>query len=172
MTAQVHSFPFYPTGAQNSGVHKWQEAEVLAVERHMMRFIKGHKVPQKDDCIQCLEAEPEALRTRSWRGVKDYVRNRITSLKHDKKCGSKDTEARTSKKTKKHERKTPQLMNLGGSDQVRQLRQNNCMQQDNVEMDCNGKIFSLNFPLEQPLSYKINFKSYIIVLRLALRKTS
>ena len=80
----ISLFSLYPTGAQNSGVHKWQEAEVLAVERHMMRFIKGHKVPQKDDCIQCLEAEPEALRTRSWKGVKDYVRNRITSLKRQK----------------------------------------------------------------------------------------
>ena len=164
-----------------SGKHKWQEAEVLAVERHMMRFIKGHKVPQKDDCIQCLEAEPEALRTRSWRGVKDYVRNRITSLKHEKKCSFKGTEARTSKKTRKHETKTPQLMNLDGNgagqnvgaeNQVRQLWQTNCMQQDNTEMDCNGKNFSLYFSLEQPLAYKINFKSYIIVLRLALRKTS
>ncbi|XP_029296356.1 uncharacterized protein LOC115013928 [Cottoperca gobio] len=65
----------------NQGKHKWEEAEVLAVERHMMCLIQGHKVPQKNDCIQCLEAEPEALRTRSWKGVKDYVRNRITALK-------------------------------------------------------------------------------------------
>ncbi|XP_074494954.1 uncharacterized protein LOC141769611 isoform X1 [Sebastes fasciatus] len=68
-------------GSSYKGKHKWEEAEVLAVERHMMRLIEGHKVPQKNDCIQCLEAEPEALRTRSWKGVKDYVRNRITALK-------------------------------------------------------------------------------------------
>lgn len=61
--------------------HKWDEAEVRAVERHLMRFIQGHKVPQKNDCIECLEAEPKALRNRSWKGVKDYVRNRITTLK-------------------------------------------------------------------------------------------
>lgn len=79
--AQVHSFPFHPTGSQNQGKHKWEEEEVLAVERHMMRLIQGHKLPQKNDCIQCLEAEPEALKTRSWKGVKDYVRNRITALK-------------------------------------------------------------------------------------------
>ena len=54
-----------------------------AVERHMMCFIQRHKVPQKLDCIQCLEAEPEALRTRAWKGVKDYVRNRITALKRE-----------------------------------------------------------------------------------------
>lgn len=51
------------------------------MERHMMRFIQGHKVPQKDDCDQCLAAEPVALKTRTWKGVKDYVRNRITALK-------------------------------------------------------------------------------------------
>ncbi|XP_053181066.1 uncharacterized protein LOC128364544 isoform X1 [Scomber japonicus] len=67
--------------SQNQGKHKWEEAEVCAVERHMMRFIQGYKVPQKNDCTQCLEAEPKALRTRSWKGVKDYVRNRITALK-------------------------------------------------------------------------------------------
>ncbi|XP_042276988.1 uncharacterized protein LOC121903728 isoform X1 [Thunnus maccoyii] len=68
-------------GSQNQGKHKWEDAEVCAVERHMMRFIQGHKVPQKNDCLQCLEAEPKALRTRSWKGVKDFVRNRITALK-------------------------------------------------------------------------------------------
>ncbi|XP_062273489.1 uncharacterized protein LOC133979071 isoform X2 [Scomber scombrus] len=68
-------------GSHNQCKHKWEYAEISAVERHMMRFIQGHKVPQKNDCIQCLEAEPKALRTRSWKGVKDYVRNRITALK-------------------------------------------------------------------------------------------
>lgn len=69
--------------SQKNGKQKWDEAEVRAVERNMMRFIQGHKVPQKLDCIQCLEAEPEALRTRAWKGVKDYVRNRITALKRE-----------------------------------------------------------------------------------------
>ncbi|XP_051806867.1 uncharacterized protein si:dkey-13n15.2 isoform X2 [Acanthochromis polyacanthus] len=59
---------------------KWDEAEVRAVERHLMSFIRRHKLPGKDDCIQCLEAEPKALKTRSWKGVKDYIRNRITAL--------------------------------------------------------------------------------------------
>ncbi|XP_070690377.1 uncharacterized protein [Pempheris klunzingeri] len=68
-------------GSQNNGKQKWEEAEVRAVERHLMHLIQEHKVPQKNDCIQCLDAEPEALSTRSWKGVKDYVRNRITALK-------------------------------------------------------------------------------------------
>ncbi|XP_041643298.1 uncharacterized protein LOC121509728 [Cheilinus undulatus] len=71
---------------KNKQVHRtWEEAEVRAVERHLMRFIRGHKVPQKDDCVACLEEEQEALSTRSWKGVKDYVRNRITALKRKKK---------------------------------------------------------------------------------------
>ncbi|XP_029017005.1 uncharacterized protein LOC114861679 isoform X3 [Betta splendens] len=69
------------TGSTNKDKHKWGEEEVQAVERHMMHFIHEHKVPQKIDCLRCLSAEPEALRARTWKGVKDYVRNRITSLK-------------------------------------------------------------------------------------------
>lgn len=68
------------TGSLHKTKHTWEEAEVHAVERHMMSFIQGHKVPQKDDCIKCLDAEPRVLRNRTWKGVKDYVRNRITTL--------------------------------------------------------------------------------------------
>ncbi|TDH13103.1 hypothetical protein EPR50_G00054370 [Perca flavescens] len=81
MTVPLKSVNSGKKGSQNNGKQKWEEAEILAVERHMMALIEGHKVPQKSDCIQCLEAEPEALRSRSWKGVKDYVRNRITALK-------------------------------------------------------------------------------------------
>ncbi|XP_072289236.1 uncharacterized protein [Eucyclogobius newberryi] len=69
--------------SQKNSKQKWDETEIRAVERHMTRFIHGHKVPQKMDCLQCLEAEPEALRVRSWKGVKDFVRNRITALKRE-----------------------------------------------------------------------------------------
>uniref|UniRef100_A0AAV2MQU8 BEN domain-containing protein n=1 Tax=Knipowitschia caucasica TaxID=637954 RepID=A0AAV2MQU8_KNICA len=69
--------------SQKNSKQKWDEAEIQAVERHMMRFIHGHKVPQKADCLQCLDAEAEALRARSWKGVKDFVRNRITALKRE-----------------------------------------------------------------------------------------
>ncbi|KAF6727488.1 hypothetical protein FQA47_005540 [Oryzias melastigma] len=70
----------HPSDSRAPTKVKWAESEVHAVERHMMRFITQHKVPQKNDCVLCLEAEPQALRARSWRGVKDYVRNRITTL--------------------------------------------------------------------------------------------
>lgn len=67
-------------------MNKWDETEVQAIERHLMDFIKQQKVPQKNDCIKCLEAENEALRDRSWKGVKNYVRNRITTLQNAKKA--------------------------------------------------------------------------------------
>ncbi|XP_037536126.1 uncharacterized protein LOC119413170 [Nematolebias whitei] len=90
LNEQVHEVTSNKTAPSKSGKsrekvsnpktkHKWDEAEVSAVERHMMRFIKDHKLPQKDDCVRCLDAEPHALRNRSWKGVKDYVRNRITT---------------------------------------------------------------------------------------------
>ena len=63
---------------------KWDEEEVCAVEKHLMSFIKEGRVPQKNDCVQCLEAESHALRARTWRGVKDYVRNRITTLQRQR----------------------------------------------------------------------------------------
>lgn len=66
-----------------------------------MRFIKCHKVPQKNDCIACLEAEAEALKNRSWKGVKDYVRNRITARKCVSKSGAKDPEGSTSAAVRK-----------------------------------------------------------------------
>ncbi|XP_061135044.1 uncharacterized protein LOC133154390 isoform X1 [Syngnathus typhle] len=65
--------------------HKWSDCEVAAVEKHMMSLIRNHKVPQKLDCLRCLDAEPRALSRRSWKGVKDYVRNRITALKRQDK---------------------------------------------------------------------------------------
>lgn len=79
-------------GAKNGHKRKWKKSEIQAVERHLLYFINQYKVPQKYDCIVCLEAEPEALRNRSWKGVKDYVRNRITALKNANRCRSDDSE--------------------------------------------------------------------------------
>ncbi|XP_067225443.1 uncharacterized protein [Chanodichthys erythropterus] len=68
-------------GSSNAPKKKWEDNEVKAVERHMMKFIKTCKVPGKQDCERCIHAEPEALKQRTWTGVKNYVRNRITTLK-------------------------------------------------------------------------------------------
>ncbi|KAF3695428.1 hypothetical protein EXN66_Car011104 [Channa argus] len=92
-------------GSQNKDKQKWGEAEVCAVEKHLMRFIEGHKVPQKNNCIQCLEAEPEALKRRTWKGVKDYVRNRITTLK--RQSGSSKASSKNSSRPVKAAHVTP-----------------------------------------------------------------
>ncbi|XP_070398135.1 uncharacterized protein [Nothobranchius furzeri] len=75
-------------GNRGNPKQKWEDSEVRAVERHMMRFIHTCKVPQKMDCIRCINAEPYALKNRNWTGVKNYVRNRITALK--RKACAKD----------------------------------------------------------------------------------
>lgn len=106
---EVNSLPFHPTVVKRNHKHKWEEAEVNAVERHMMQLIKRLKVPQKIDCIRCLEAEREVLRDRSWKGVKDYVRNRITTLKCTKKSAAQDSKGLPS--PQKHQ-PTQQHMNL------------------------------------------------------------
>lgn len=72
------------------------------MERHMMRLIEGHKLPQKDDCLQCIEAEPDALKRRTWRGVKNYVRNRITALK--RQSGSPQVTPTNRRKTQQEKR--------------------------------------------------------------------
>jgi len=59
----------------------WTPEEVQAVERHLNTFIKSFTVPGKYDCDKCLEAEPVALKNRTWKNVKFFVHNRITTNK-------------------------------------------------------------------------------------------
>ncbi|XDV19286.1 hypothetical protein PO909_024785 [Leuciscus waleckii] len=72
-------------GSSNAPKKKWEDSEVKAVERHMMKFIKTCKVPA------CSDTEPEALKLRTWTGVRNYVRNRITSLKERVVCREAQT---------------------------------------------------------------------------------
>ncbi|XP_027889872.1 uncharacterized protein LOC114154727 [Xiphophorus couchianus] len=88
-------------GLHNQAKLAWNKAEVQAVEKHLMSFIKKHKIPQKSDCVQCLEAEPRALMNRSWKGVKDYVRNRITTLQRQTGSSKEPSKSRTAKKKHK-----------------------------------------------------------------------
>lgn len=48
-----------------------------------MAFINSGKVPGKQECVACLEASPEALKNRSWKAVKFYVKNRITAIQRE-----------------------------------------------------------------------------------------
>ncbi|XP_048861689.1 uncharacterized protein LOC125729875 isoform X19 [Brienomyrus brachyistius] len=68
-------------GGKASSKRTWNVEEVKAVERHMMNFIRICRVPGKKECLQCLNAEPEVLKSRTWTGVKFYIKNRITALK-------------------------------------------------------------------------------------------
>lgn len=83
-----------------------------------MRFIKEQIIPQKMDCVQCLEAEPGALRKRSWKGVKDYIRNRITALRSRRQ--RRDPAASASSKTKK-QRAAPTRRKGGGDEAAQQF---------------------------------------------------
>ena len=59
----------------------WETEEITAVEKHMMNFIRTCCVPGKDDCDKCLDSEPEALKSRNWKALKFYIKNRIVALK-------------------------------------------------------------------------------------------
>nr|XP_055049347.1 uncharacterized protein LOC129434425 [Misgurnus anguillicaudatus] len=58
----------------------WNQQEVHAVEKHLMKFIKNRNVPRKTDCVRCIEAEPQALKNREWSALKIYIKNRISAL--------------------------------------------------------------------------------------------
>lgn len=119
------------------------------MEKHLMRFIKGQIVPQKVDCVQCLEAEPGALRNRSWRGVKDYVRNRITAAQSGRKGRGKgeeeDPEAPASAKTRT--RGSAQRRRKGGGTEAAAARNAHTLHQGaspqpyGAQMNCQGQIY-------------------------------
>ena len=54
----------------------WSEHEKAAVERHLGAFMTVQsRLPGKSEIERCLKAEP-ALKHRSWRNVKDFIRNK------------------------------------------------------------------------------------------------
>lgn len=59
----------------------WSEEEKTAVLRHFRSHISLAKIPKKEESEKCLKKEP-CLRTRTWKNVKDFVRNRITTMKN------------------------------------------------------------------------------------------
>lgn len=125
------------SGARNSHKHKWREAEVRAVEKHLIHFIKGQLIPQKIDCVQCLDAEPVALRNRSWKGVKDYIRNRITAVQSGRKGEANDTAASTPAKTKK-QRAAPK-QRKGGVNEAMPYNNTQIVQQHGTQINTHSK---------------------------------
>ncbi|TRY53744.1 hypothetical protein DNTS_017026 [Danionella cerebrum] len=59
----------------------WTPEESAAVNKHLRKFIVMNQVPGKEDCERCIAAEPDALRTRDWKAVKYFIKNRITAVR-------------------------------------------------------------------------------------------
>jgi hypothetical protein len=60
------------------GRRLWQQHEQEAVKKYMLQFIVRGQLPKKDDIEPWLATEP-ALASRSWKNIKDFVRNSIIS---------------------------------------------------------------------------------------------
>ncbi|KAI3351299.1 hypothetical protein L3Q82_005842 [Scortum barcoo] len=58
----------------------WTPSEVRAVEKTLKVFIGSRKVPGKADCVDCVKALPQELKTRTRTAVNYYVKNRITEV--------------------------------------------------------------------------------------------
>lgn len=61
----------------------WSPVEVRAVEKTVKDFIDSGKVPGKADCMDCIKASLQELKTRTWKAVKYYVKNRITAAQRE-----------------------------------------------------------------------------------------
>lgn len=57
----------------------WSEHEKRAIHKHLGKFITERRVPRKMDCTQVLNAE-KVLAQRSWKDIKNWVYNTITTL--------------------------------------------------------------------------------------------
>lgn len=60
---------------------KWSSDEQAAVERHLSVCFRDRRTPRMHECMECKRAEPVALAGRTAKNVKDYVHNRLVSLK-------------------------------------------------------------------------------------------
>ncbi|XP_053366395.1 uncharacterized protein si:ch211-266o15.1 isoform X2 [Clarias gariepinus] len=65
--------------------HKWKNEEQEAVRRQLGNYISISKVPGKIDCLDCIRAEPQALKSRTWMDVKYYVYNTIVAKKRKRR---------------------------------------------------------------------------------------
>lgn len=57
----------------------WLPEEKKAVMKHLENYILAKKLPGADAIRKCISAEP-ALKYRSWRNIKDFCRNKITTM--------------------------------------------------------------------------------------------
>ena len=59
---------------------KWNSEEKKTVQKELGKFLNTMKVPGKQDCEKCLKKNA-CLYRRSWKDIKYYVHNTITSMK-------------------------------------------------------------------------------------------
>lgn len=57
----------------------WSDAEKNAVNKHLKKFMVERRVPGKDYCLRCIKEE-KVLGQRSWKDVKNFVHNTITTI--------------------------------------------------------------------------------------------
>ncbi|XP_038062636.1 uncharacterized protein LOC119733132 [Patiria miniata] len=55
----------------------WTCAEKKAVVKHLGMFLRMRKVPGKGPITALMNAEPQLFKNRTWRNVKDFVRNQV-----------------------------------------------------------------------------------------------
>lgn len=55
----------------------WSSTGSTAVLKYFQHKIKIKTVPNKEDCLKCIDASKDALSQRSWRDIKYYVYNYI-----------------------------------------------------------------------------------------------
>ncbi|XP_028328808.1 uncharacterized protein LOC114479350 isoform X2 [Gouania willdenowi] len=68
---------------ESSKRRSWTPLEVRAVEKTLKLFLDSGKVPGKADCVDCIKASPQELKTRTWKAVKYYIKNRITAVQRE-----------------------------------------------------------------------------------------
>lgn len=64
---------------KNGRRHTWTKEEKRCVETAFRKHLAVKRLPGKRECEQLLETN-DVLRKRTWRMVKDFVRNKIVSM--------------------------------------------------------------------------------------------
>lgn len=77
--AAVSSEQGNPPGVKSHHKRAWSAEEKKAVMKHLDNYILAKKLPGADAIRKCIDAEP-ALKHRSWKNIKDFCRNKITTM--------------------------------------------------------------------------------------------
>ena len=58
----------------------WTDVEREAIKRHFSAHVNQHRVPRKEECVQCKVNEP-CLTLRDWKAIKFFVHTAIVRNK-------------------------------------------------------------------------------------------